>query len=329
MRIDNSDSDENPYEFAIQGTGTVSALPEIDIRGNGVSVVDGDTTPSVGDFTDFGSAGVTGQSVTRVFTILNTGTGALSLTGSPLVTISGAQAGDFSVTVQPSSSVAAGGQTTFQITFDPSASGLRTATVRIDNSDGDENPYEFTIQGTGMVASEVQVVDGGDSGFSVTGTWSESQQGGYGDSAYRSTAGTGTNTATWAFTVAPGEYLVAATWPTSSSTVASKSPYSIYDGDFLLGTVRLNQNASPDDFSEGGTAWELLDYAGCQGVFQVSSGTLVIKMTNYADNDVLADAIRIELIEAYSTPVSTPEGTPAIAVSASGVALQWDAVDRS
>ncbi len=51
---------------------------EIDMKGNGVSIVDGDITPSLADHTDFGSATVTTGSVVRTFTIDNTaGTAAL------------------------------------------------------------------------------------------------------------------------------------------------------------------------------------------------------------------------------------------------------------
>ena len=49
--------------------------------------------------------------------------------------------------------VAAGASTTVQVTFNPSASGVRSATLSIANNDGDENPYDFNIQGTGTVVA--------------------------------------------------------------------------------------------------------------------------------------------------------------------------------
>ena len=70
-----------------------------------------------------------------------------------LVAIGGVHASDFTVTSVPSTPVTSGGgTTTFVVTFDPSASGLRTATVSIANDDADENPYNFSIQGSGTVA---------------------------------------------------------------------------------------------------------------------------------------------------------------------------------
>jgi hypothetical protein len=46
--------------------------------------------------------------------------------------------------------VAPGGSTTSQIRFDPSASGVRNASVGFANNDGNENPFEFSIRGTGI-----------------------------------------------------------------------------------------------------------------------------------------------------------------------------------
>jgi len=133
---------------------SVSSVPEMNIQGNSVNIVDNDATPDTGDHTDFGSTDVSGGTVVRTFTIQNTGTAALSLTcSSPYVVVGGTHAADFSVTAIPSSSIAASGSTTFNVTFDPSASGLRSATLSIANNDADENPYNFSIQGTGFVAT--------------------------------------------------------------------------------------------------------------------------------------------------------------------------------
>jgi uncharacterized repeat protein (TIGR02543 family) len=130
------------------------SVPEMDVQGNSVSITDGDATPSVSDYTDFGSALVNGGTVVRTFTIRNTGSGALNLTGSPKVTVSGAQASEFTVTAQPVTPVAAvSGSTTFQVTFDPSATGTRNAILSISNDDSNENPYNFSIQGMGTANS--------------------------------------------------------------------------------------------------------------------------------------------------------------------------------
>jgi VCBS repeat-containing protein len=130
------------------------APPEMNLKANNITIVDGDTTASISDHTDFGSADITIGTVTRTFTIENTGDTVLSISNT---SISGSNASDFSVTVVPETSVTASESITFTITFDPSAVGISTATMSIANDDSDENPYDFAIQGTGTAAPEIDV----------------------------------------------------------------------------------------------------------------------------------------------------------------------------
>ena len=133
-------------DYGIIVTSAISS-PEINKQGNATNIVDGDTTPTTADDTEFGAISVTGSTDTNTFTIQNTGTANLSI---GTITIGGAHAADFTLTASPASSVSASGSTTFDITFDPSAVGLRTASVSIVNGDSDENPYNFNIQGYGI-----------------------------------------------------------------------------------------------------------------------------------------------------------------------------------
>ncbi len=130
------------------GAAYVFIVPtsEIAVSGNSTNIGDGDTTPTVADHTDFGAQAVAAGTRLRTFTIQNTGGGTLTL-GS--VTVGGPQASDFSVTTQPALSVTTGNSTTFQVTFNPSAVGLRGATLSLANNDGDENPFNLSIQGAG------------------------------------------------------------------------------------------------------------------------------------------------------------------------------------
>ncbi len=147
LHILSDDANEGSFDINLSGTGTV---PLISVKGNSTTITNGDATPATADHTDFGSTPVTGGSVTRTFTISNTGTAQLILTGTApdYVTLTGST--DFTVTSQPSTPIAAtSGTTTFQITFDPGTSGDSTATVSIDNDDGSADPYTFVIQGTG------------------------------------------------------------------------------------------------------------------------------------------------------------------------------------
>jgi hypothetical protein len=126
------------------------SVPEIEVTGNGTVIQDGDTTPDASDLTDFGSVDAASGSVTCTYVIRNTGTASLAVAN---VALSGAHAADFSVVAQPVASVAVGGSTTFGVKFDPNAAGLRTAVVSFGNSDADENPCQFSIQGTGVAGS--------------------------------------------------------------------------------------------------------------------------------------------------------------------------------
>ena len=124
--------------------------PEIEVSGNGIEIVDGDTTPSSADGTDFGSADFDGETVQRNFVIANTNTGDLEIT---TVSISGPNQADFAIISGPASTIPGGEQSTLTIEFDPDNIDARTATVSIGNNDDDEDPYTFAITGEGTDAS--------------------------------------------------------------------------------------------------------------------------------------------------------------------------------
>jgi len=178
VSIDNNDADEDPFTFAIQGTGTA---PEIALSGNSQNIPNGSSSPSVNDDTYFGSTQINSGTVDHVFTVANSGTGPLTLDGTPKVALSGTHAADFSVTAQPSSPVASGGgSTTFTVRFAPTATGQRDASVSIDNTDADENPFTFDIQGTGIDA-EIDVRGNGISIVDGTGTTNTADGTDFGD----------------------------------------------------------------------------------------------------------------------------------------------------
>lgn len=145
----------------VGGTCAVYTQPEINIRGNNVDIISGDVSPSLTDHTDFDNCTPGGAYFAgRVFTIQNTGTGNLNLTGSPIISITGANASEFTVFTQPAASVTANGSTTFMVRFTPMALGLRTATISISNNDCDEPVYTFAVQGTGSYPAGALSFDG-------------------------------------------------------------------------------------------------------------------------------------------------------------------------
>jgi hypothetical protein len=147
--IPNSQSDRNPFTFAISGN---AIGPLMRVEGLGYDVPDGSLTPSSTNGTEFGSktAGLHNQE--RTFDILNPGEDMLSLTGTPAVVITGPQAADFTTDLTSlAPSMSAGGQTWFRIVFKPSQVGVRQATVRIRCDDPERDPFEFAIQGEGVL----------------------------------------------------------------------------------------------------------------------------------------------------------------------------------
>lgn len=132
--------------------------PEIDIKGRNISITSGDATPTKEDNTFFGNKYVSGETSSLTFTIYNTGTGNLTLSGNPKVNITSGSS-DFTVTTQPTSPVLPNGSTSFTIVFDPSTSGTRNGTVSISNNDANEGTYTFSISGVGTTTNLVRWVN--------------------------------------------------------------------------------------------------------------------------------------------------------------------------
>jgi len=134
------------------------------------------------------------------------------------------------------------------------------------------------------------IVDDGDAGFAVAGTWTfTSGIPAFGGDHFYSAPGDGTSVARWTFTgLTPGAtFRISATWIAKWNR-ATDAPFRILDGAAELATVDVNQQNAPDDFSASGASWENL------GAFAITGDTLVIELSNDADGYVIADAIRIE-----------------------------------
>ncbi|MCV6636306.1 choice-of-anchor D domain-containing protein [Candidatus Albibeggiatoa sp. nov. NOAA] len=149
VSIANDDTNESTYNFAITGTGVTA---EINVLGNNNAIADGDITPDITDGTDFGSTELN-IPINKTFTIENTGLNQLTLSGSPIVALMGADCGMFSVTSQPSSPIAINASDNFTVQYNPTVLGKHNCTISIDNDDVDENPYDFAITGTGVTIS--------------------------------------------------------------------------------------------------------------------------------------------------------------------------------
>lgn len=147
ITVMNNDFDESNYSFAIQGVG---ALAEINMQGNSVSIVDGNTTISTGDNTDFGTV-VYNTPVVQEFKIQNTGNGTLTVSG---INLSGANVSDFTLMGLPSFPLTLAGSAaqTFSVQYLSAVpNSTSNAIVNVMSNDADEANYDFAISGRSML----------------------------------------------------------------------------------------------------------------------------------------------------------------------------------
>ncbi|CAG0983804.1 hypothetical protein PLCT2_02067 [Planctomycetaceae bacterium] len=144
IRIDNNDSNENPYNIIVSGTG-VTPAPEMDITRGAVTITD-NNSDALGSVPSGAAQNVT-------YTITNSGTATLNLTGTTLVVVTPVtNVTSATVSVQPTSTVAASASTTFTVAYTVTGSGAFTFSISIDNNDASENPYNWNVTGTGAGA---------------------------------------------------------------------------------------------------------------------------------------------------------------------------------
>jgi hypothetical protein len=117
------------------------APQEIEVFGSNVSILNGATTTKLANDTNFSNNYFVGDApIVKTFTITNYGSGVLNLSG---LSILGST--DFAISALSSSSLSAGASATFDVSFSSISAGLKTAEIRIDNDDTDENPFVFKV----------------------------------------------------------------------------------------------------------------------------------------------------------------------------------------
>ena len=159
------------YVFEVELVRFGSVAKPVIYGGNGqgskISITNNDTTPARGDSTDFGYANVdlgdNGYTLTRTFSVENTGSAAVTLKSSNPVVLEGLTGFDssgFSVKTQPSISVidaqhgSTVSSTTFTISFNPTTAGTQEATVKVLAADGTVL-QSFVISGTGLTGTSL------------------------------------------------------------------------------------------------------------------------------------------------------------------------------
>jgi hypothetical protein len=124
-----------------QDTPTIALF---DVTGGGKVAV------NPGDTVQFGTYHYgTPAPVTRNFSIENTGTADLNLTGTPdKVVISGTNAADFTIPTPPPASIPAGGSASFDIVYTAGAGlSTRSAAIGIESDDPDLANAAFNVAG--------------------------------------------------------------------------------------------------------------------------------------------------------------------------------------
>jgi len=125
LNIDNNDSNEVVYNFAFKGT---FKAPEIDIKGNNVSISGGDIIPSRTDSTEYGKIRMNTIS-SLTYLIINTGTDTLKITN---INITGTNTSEFTFpSITYPRKLDPGKSMSLTVSFLPKATGLRTAVINM------------------------------------------------------------------------------------------------------------------------------------------------------------------------------------------------------
>ncbi|MCO6458616.1 MAG: choice-of-anchor D domain-containing protein [Pirellulaceae bacterium] len=245
---------------------------------------------------DFG-APQSGGSSTRTFLLENRGDVSLELGQLRLPLV-------FSLLTAPATTVAPGGTTTFRVQFTPSRVDTFSGELRLFNNDSTENPFNVAL--VGSVAPPQVIIDNGDAGYAQSGgfvRWTGQGFAGSDNVSDVAEASGGGDTATWTFNVMPNTtYRVSATW-TAASNRASNAPFTISGISGGPVTTLVNQKVSPADFSDAGASWEDLSIVRSDG-----SGMLVVSLSDTANGNVIADAIRLEPLPAAGPEILVSEG---------------------
>jgi PKD repeat protein len=150
ITLQNNDPIRTNYSFAVGGAGEIP--PTIAILGTNRAVIPpGSTTPQAGDGTDFGFVA---SNVVRTFSITNSGTANLEISG---IVTTGVNATDYTVISHPSV-VSPGGRSNLAVRLLPSAGGLRSAGIAVQSNDPTNGVYTFLVSGVGAYQPSARFV---------------------------------------------------------------------------------------------------------------------------------------------------------------------------
>jgi hypothetical protein len=192
LQINSNDPDEDPYNVGLNGSGIV---PDIDV------------TPGSWDY---GDVEITTGS-TKTFVVLNAGSATLSVSST---TLTGADAGEFSIISGGGSfTLAPGGSRNVNVRFSPSSTGAKSATLRFDSNDPDEDPRDISLSGTGIAIPDIAVSPSSKNfgdviiGSSLSQVFSVTNEG-TGNLSVSSSGLTGTNAGEYSITGGGGSFML-------------------------------------------------------------------------------------------------------------------------
>jgi hypothetical protein len=291
----------NVGQYTLRGTVpprllTTSSSPQMGLLWQGIALADGSAL-------SLGTTAV-GSTVTKTFTVKNQGTGTLSLQpiSAANLPIGFTLSKNLSTT-----SLAPGQSTTFSIAFRPTSAGSFAGQISLKGNSSwigmtlrlsatasgtlaapVPTPSSNTSTSTNNTGSQVKrILDNGAAGHTKSGSWTRVSNQGLEKDFDRAARGTGSSSSTWSFPSLPnGTYQVYGTW-TGGSTQATNAPFTLYNGSTPVSTVKMNQRVASSGVSADGANWKLL------GTVKVTGGRLNVRLSNAADGQVVADAIRI------------------------------------
>ena len=123
-------------------------VPDLKILGtNSELIANGDVNLALARGQWFGEHHVSTGTATHVFTITNSGTRPLTLSG---IELKGGNIDEFELISAPSGSLLPGETRALTVRFDPKAKGLRRTLIYLRSNDSDDDPYALWLGGEGI-----------------------------------------------------------------------------------------------------------------------------------------------------------------------------------
>jgi hypothetical protein len=154
FRSDWGDASDDAVVYSYVATMPAPVGAELDIGRGGSAIAVGvsDVVPDT----------VAGSARVLQYVLTNRGGASLELTAP--VTVSNASNCSATVVSQPSAALAAGGSSELAVAVTPSSPGDWSFVLTVVSSDGDENPYRWTVTGTGSAGGSPAPIGGGSRG---------------------------------------------------------------------------------------------------------------------------------------------------------------------